>query len=182
MLGKSDKKVLLATMLLFGLVSVTGCGGSNVSSYLEQQGVQAEKIVNSYNSTVSEAKNVEVLVKEAIFGNNFSNEIQSYIGNNTDVDGLKGILETVTNDLKAKCIDSKVSLTYAEESIDYIPSDEEINELLISLKDSMDVYYLLDKNTGSVEQFFVIRVSNTIFKISINWLGGVIYDYSYEIR
>lgn len=176
-------KLALVALLFSSLLGGTGCASSNTSTYMSNHKINEEKIVKAYEDTVVEAKKLGTLVLDGVMKDGNLESLKNFMGSNVNDEKLKGMLGDIKEEVRNKCIETIKALNYSSsETSEYIPSEEEVSKMLENVYNSTDTYYFLDKESGTVEQLFVIRLNTENIKLSVNWLGGLVYDYSYEIR
>lgn len=172
--------VLVVKVKFIGLLSLipfllVGCN-SNTNGAIEVEKYNSLKIFEEYDKNLSSLNTVEENVLNYILTENIELSLDDFIGSSISKSLVVAELNKVKDYIKV-AIDSDSLL--ADELLKSGETKELENTLIRDyeyFRDNIISYHFLSKDNCSIEQYIVLYDGSTIFKVSLNWIGGVIAD------
>lgn len=161
--------IIVCGVLLFSL-----CGCSSLDSLREGAEISNRKtefLITQYREDTEAAKEIEETVINSLLNINFDTLSSTGAFGNIENAVLKSAFNKCTASLNS------VRATLSEEVLDsdgsvIVPSltSDEMSE---SLRASLSVYYLMNTDTGKLEQLFFFNHPQKKVAFSIYWIGGI---------
>jgi hypothetical protein len=179
-------KKLITGLLTLCIVSI-GCVGCNSNEkatiYIEQSVASSLEVQEDYKLNVELGKGIQEELLDSIITGELSEKVKPYLASTVSMDSVDYVL-TTTSVKYAEVLDylTKADSMVYKESLGLTePSQEEYVAMDNLLREGVPVYYFLDREQGTTEQYFVLKLNSVILKVGVMWLGGVIYDVNYQI-
>lgn len=158
----------ITSCILSCCMAITGCHAPEIQV---DDTVNSSFVVNEYDNNLDVAKSVETSITDYLLSGNLDDlSIDDKIGSSTSYENVVTELKSVSDYIayNIKVNDEIIKSGLNEEN--YVATDEDY------YKSNLTTKYFMDKDSGSVEQYFILYDRMTIYKLSLNWVGGVIAD------
>lgn len=182
------RKTILIVILIF-LVFMTGCNSERIENKklnINNYNKQVEFISEQYTKSIDKSKKIEKDVIEGLFSNKINAEsISSYCSSE-----IKENIRFAFNDINYYVEnliiqeESYQNMLYnAEENLEEIEFYKEKvgQEILKGIKDIVTCYYLINGESGVLEQTFIFNLNSGNHGLfSLYWVDGKCFDTTYK--
>lgn len=154
--GKIKRYFIYMFILSFSLL--TGCNNSKV---VGQENYYSDNfILGEYKANIENARKIEISILDYLYNKNCDLTIDdSYLSSAITLDKIRENLSPVRD--------------YA---FDVQYSNRDLNIGADYFKDKTTVSYFMNRDSGALDDFIMLKDGGNIYKINLVWIGGLITD------